>query len=278
MPSIDEIKADEVLMTALMADADIAEKVRDGLRASGLNMMTEKELNDRIGEAVRMTHEAFEGTIKDLTGIEKPLNTKSIDYAKMAYTAKVEALTKEIENLKKPNHKNPVTDPIENQQIADLQLELKALKEERAQEKLQIFEAGISAEIGKIEMEIPSSYIEARFKAEHEYVEQEGRMFWKNKTTGKLQASAEKAGEPLTITEIIKTTYPEVLKMPFEKKSGLGLKDEARKDFTVDRQGYTYEEAEALLNKMGITDSDRDEAGNPKREKLLRQMTAKRYS
>jgi hypothetical protein len=275
--TVDEIKANPELMTALLADSDITTKVRDGLKTSGLNILTEKELADKIGEVTRGNHEAFETTIKELTGVEKPSNTKSFEYAKLAFSKKVETLTNELEALKKQKPGNHVAEEIKNQQITELQEKLTKLEAERATEKKQAFESGISNEIGKIELEIPASFIEARFKAEHQYVEHEGKMVWKNIATGKFQVSTEKGGEPLSVAEIVKATYPEALKKTPEKKSGLGLKDEAKKDFTVDRQDYTYEEAEAKLNQLGITDQDLDADGSPKREKLLRQMTAKRY-
>lgn len=275
--TVEEIKANQDLMTSLLADPEVTQKVTDSLKNSGVRLISSDDelqtlAKPLIDGAVRTNHELVESLVFELTGIEKPKNTKSTDYAKLAISQKLD----ELKQLKGQSNQNPpknkVAAEIENQQIATLQTEIEQLKQVNAQAQRQAFEATLSTEINSLDLVMPKA-TQALFKSEFEQVEYEGKKVWKNLETGAFMLSKENAA-PMSVADIIKTSYPDAFKKEQVKKTGLGL--DTNQDIINDvKNDYTVEEAMDLLAKRGITQYQRDpKTGELIYDKLLQQMTA----
>lgn len=275
--TVEEIKANQDLMTSLLADPGVTQKVTDSLKNSGVRLISSDDelqtlAKPLIDGAVRTNHELVESLVFELTGIEKPKNTKSTDYAKLAISQKLDELKQLKEQLNQNPPKNKVAAEIENQQIATLQTEIEQLKQVNAQAQRQAFEATLSTEINSLELVMPKA-TQALFKSEFEQVEYEGKRVWKNLETGAFMLSKENAA-PMSVADIIKTSYPDAFKKEQVKKTGLGL--DTNQDIINDvKNDYTVEEAMDLLAKRGITQYQRDPTtGELIYDKLLQQMTA----
>ncbi len=273
----EEIKANPDLMTSLLADHEVTQKITDNLKANGMRIISSDDelqtlAKPLIDGAVRTNHELVESLIFELTGIEKPKNTKSTDYAKLAINQKLD----ELKQLKEQSNQNPpkskVAAEIENQQIVALQSKIEQLEQVNAQAQKQAFEATLSTEINSLDLVMPKA-TQALFKSEFEQVEYEGKKVWKNIETGAFMLSKENAA-PMAVADIIKATYPDAFKKEQVKKTGLGL--ENNQDIINDvKTDYKVEEAMEILAKRGITQYDRDpKTGDLIYDKLLQQMTA----
>lgn len=276
----EEIIANQDLMTSLLADQEVTQKVIDNLKGNGVRIISSDDelqtlAKPLIDGAVRTNHELVETLIFELTGIEKPKNTKSTDYAKLAISQKL----KELKQLKEQSNQNPpknkVAEEIENQQMTVLKQEIEQLKQVNAQAQRQAFEATLATEINSLDLVMPKA-TQALFKSEFEQVEYEGKKVWKNIETGAFMLSKENAA-PMAVSDIIKTTYPDAFKKESVKKTGLGL--ENNQDIVNDvKTDYTVEDAMEILAKRGITQYDRDpKTGDLIYEKLLQQMTASTF-
>lgn len=275
--TVEEIKANQDLMTSLLADPEVTQKVTDSLKNSGVRLISSDDelqtlAKPLIDGAVRTNHELVESLVFELTGIEKPKNTKSTDYAKLAISQKLDELKQLKEQSNQNPPKNKVAAEIENQQIATLQTEIEQLKQVNAQAQRQAFEATLSTEINSLDLVMPKA-TQALFKSEFEQVEYEGKKVWKNLETGAFMLSKENAA-PMSVADIIKTSYPDAFKKEQVKKTGLGL--DTNQDIINDvKNDYTVEEAMDLLAKRGITQYQRDpKTGELIYDKLLQQMTA----
>lgn len=275
--TIEEIKANTDLMTSLLADPDVTQKVTDNLKGNGMRIISSDDelqilAKPLIDGAVRTNHELVESLIFELTGIEKPKNTKSTDYAKLAISQKIEELKEIKEQSKQSPPKNKVAAEIENQQITTLQQEIEQLKQVNAQAQKQAFEATLSTEINSLDLMMPKA-TQALFKSEFEQVDYEGKKVWKNTETGDFMLNKETAS-PMAVADIIKANYPDAFKKEQTKKTGLGL--ENSQDIINDvKTDYKVEEAMDILAKRGITQYDRDpKTGDLIYDKLLQQMTA----
>lgn len=274
--TIEEIKANQELMTTILADQEITSKVKDNLVQSGFKVLTDTELatlsKQQIDQAVRQNHELVEAGVFEASGIEKPANTKSDAYAKLVaqqlkqqnieLQQKLAELQEKQEN---PKPKDKVAEQIENQEIATLKQQIEALQKVNQETEQKAFNAQISAEITSLDLILPKA-IEAQFKVEHTLVEHEGRKIWKDNETGQFMLNNESAA-PMSVSDIIKQKYTDAFKKEQEKRPGLDISRD--KNVSQDsKNDYTVSEAILLLAKRGITKTDSQYQG------LLKQMTA----
>lgn len=273
--TIEEVKANQELMTALIADQDFTSKVKDNLTQSGFKFFTDAELatlsKSQIDAAVKANHELVESGVFEVSGIEKPANTKSDAYAKLvAKQLKEEktALEQQLAELtqnKNPKPKDKVAEEIENQEIATLKTQIEALQKVNQETERRAFNSQISAEITGLDLILPKA-IEAQFKAEYTLIEHDGKKVWKNNEDGTFLLNAETAA-PMSVSDIIKKSYPDAFKKEETKKTGLDISKDKSFD-TSSKSDYTVSEAIDMLSKKGITRSDANY------QKLLEQMTA----
>lgn len=287
----EEIIANQDLMTSLLADQEVTQKVIDNLKGNGmriissddeLDALTKSHAQELIDKGTRINHEIVEKAIFEASGIPKPPNTKAPIYAQLVFqelAEKKKDLEQQLQQLKEQSNQNPpknkVAAEIENQQITVLQQEIEQLKQVNAQAQRQAFEATLATEINSLDLVMPKA-TQALFKSEFEQVEYEGKKVWKNIETGAFMLSKENAA-PMAVSDIIKTTYPDAFKKEAVKKTGLGL--ESNQDIINDvKTDYTVQEAMEILAKRGITQYDRDsKTGDLIYDKLLQQMTASTF-
>lgn len=271
--TVEEIKANQDLMTSLIADEEIATKVKDNLMQSGFKILTESDIatisKEQIDEAVRINHELVERSIFEASGIKKPVNTKSNEYAKMVaeqLRSKNAELQQELEKLKgNPKPKDKVADELENQEIATLRQQIEALQKINEEKSRNEFNLKVQNEINSLELIMPKATT-ALFNSEFEFVEADGKKAWRNKETGQFMLNNESAA-PMTVAEIIKASYPDAIKKEQDKRTGLDISKD--KNISVDaKNDYTVAQAIDLLSKKGITKT------NPEYQTLLKQMTA----